>query len=194
MDQTQNDNALHEQSDKNIPEELPEAVPAISGLEPIEVLTEDKTEEIDLATIEDDPRFEFFIEHYKNPGVKGSPNPLFGNATQCFFAAFDPDKTKYSYGYARKKGHILATKSNIVAQEIFAQRGLHYAGLLNIAANKVISTDNPRWWDIVAEHQGYNKDLKQVVAVTNNQFNMYSLDSKDVKDFNKDFSKFLEEQ
>lgn len=193
MDQTQNDNALQLQNNENIPEELPETVPAILGVEPVEVLTEDKTKELTVDDLQLSPKFDLFLELYTTPGTKEHPNKLFGNATQSYYAAYDPEKTK-SNSYARKKGSELVAKGNLVAQEIFARRGLHYAGMLNIAANKVIATDNPRWWDIVAEHQGYNKDPKQVVAVTNNQFNMYSLDSKDVKDFNKDFSKFLEEQ
>lgn len=145
------------------------------------------TEELQL-----NPRFDLFLELYTTPGTKEEPNKLFGNATQCYYTAFDPEKTK-AHSYARKRGSELVAKGNVVAQKIFEKRGLHYAGLLNIAANKVLQTDNPRWWDIVAQHQGYDKDPKQVVAVTNNQMNVYNLDSREVKDFNKEFLKFLDQ-
>jgi hypothetical protein len=186
-------NDIQPQDNTNIPEELSETVPAVSGLEPTEVSEEKKETELSIEELQLRPQFELFLKLYTDPGTKENPNKLFGNATQCAIEAYQLEVPR-QYNYAKSLGHRLVTSNNHVARKILEKRGLHYAGMLNIAANKVMSTDNPRWWDIVAEHQGYNKDVKATVQVTNNQLNMFNLDSKEVKDFNKDFAKFLENQ
>lgn len=144
-------------------------------------------------TLEDlrlSPKHELFVRYYIDPSNKDT----YGNATQSAIKAYNLDPVK-QYNYARIQGHKLATKYNDVGRAYLESKGLTFIKMIDIAAMRVATTNNAKWWDIVATIGDYKKDEKPLVEVHNNtQINNYDIHGSEVKNANSKFKEWLESQ
>jgi hypothetical protein len=99
-------------------------------------------------------KFNKWVEYFtddKNPKT-------FGNATQSAIAAY-PNQT---YATAAQSGHSNIRKYKYLSTMIGEKLGLTLDKMLKIGANKMMKSDNPRWWENMMLTLGYTEEqIKQ---------------------------------
>lgn len=78
---------------------------------------------------------------------------------------------------------------------IFAEdKQVTFEKLMETALARALTSENKAWWDDIMDLLGY-KDLKPAIVVNNNTQNntQFNLGSAEVKDWNAEFKKFLEQ-
>lgn len=117
----------------------------------------------------------------------------YGNRTESAMQAYNCNNriTAAAIGSQNfKKLHGLAS--------IFAEdKGITFDKFMETAMARALTSENPRWWEMIATVLGYHdaKNAPQVVVNNNTQNNTnYNLNAPEVVDFNQKFKKFIENQ
>lgn len=135
------------------------------------------------------PKFQRWVELF----LDKSNNETFGNATRAALQAYNLDEEK-QYSSASDIGYKNMRKVENLGSMYAAKKGFGFGNLMDIAMNKAISTDNPGWWDRVAEmiRVRDRKVDEKNSTITNIQINQFQLNSQEVDVLNKEFMTFLD--
>lgn len=116
----------------------------------------------------------------------------YGNKTFSAIVAYGLDPVK-QYQSAAVIGYENFKKLKGFASMHLERQGFTVDKLIDIAANRAVTTENKAWWDEVA----ILSDIKQppgtpMMVQNNTQINNVDINAPEAIDFNKKFKKFLE--